>query len=194
MCVFAGARPGSDPAHADAARTLGGLLARHGIALVYGGGSVGLMGAVADAVLAAGGEAIGVIPQALIDREVAHHGLTELRTVASMHERKAAMSELSDAVIALPGGLGTLDELMEALTWSQLGIDSKPCGLLNVNGYYDPLVAQLDRAAAAGFLRGAHEDVLLVDEDPETLLLRLGERAAASARLVARDGASGLAP
>lgn len=210
LCVFAGAGLGSDSAYRNAAQRLGGLLAQRGVALVYGGASVGLMGAAADAVLAAGGEAIGVIPQALIDRELAHRSLTELRTVASMHERKATMSELSDAFLALPGGLGTLDELMEALTWSQLGIHAKPSGLLNVNGYYDELISQLDRAAEEGFLRGEMKETLLIDDDPEALLRRLeecvarGEREQAIGadeervigveRLPASDAAAHLAP
>jgi uncharacterized protein (TIGR00730 family) len=173
LCVYAGASAGEDPIYARAARELGELLAASGIGLVYGGASIGLMGAVADAVLAAGGEAIGVIPTGLARREVAHGGLTELRTVDSMHDRKATMSELSDAFLALPGGLGTLDELLEAATWSQLGIHAKPCGLLNVAGYWDSLLAQLDRAAADGFLRADHRSVLLVESDAATLLEQL---------------------
>jgi uncharacterized protein (TIGR00730 family) len=160
---------------ARAARDLGGLLAQSGIGLVYGGASIGLMGAVADAVLGAGGEAIGVIPVGLRRREVAHDGLSELRTVGSMHERKATMSELADAFVALPGGLGTLDELLEAATWTQLGIHAKPCGLLNVGGYWDSLLAQLDRAGEDGFLRADHRRVLLVDTDPVALLRRLSQ-------------------
>lgn len=174
LCVYAGASPGADPIFQAAARELGELLARSGVGLVYGGASIGLMGAVADAVLAGGGEAIGVIPTGLKRREVAHTGLSELRTVDSMHERKAAMSELADAFLALPGGLGTLDELFEAATWTQLGIHAKPCGLLNVGGYWDHLVAQLDRAGSEGFLRSDHREVLIVDDDPQTLLERLG--------------------
>lgn len=170
LCVYAGASTGNDPAHERAARSLGELLAANGIGLVYGGASIGLMGAVADVVLEAGGEAIGVIPTGLRRREVAHDGLTELRTVSSMHERKAMMSELADAFVALPGGLGTLDELLEAATWSQLGIHAKPCGLLNVGGYWDSLIAQLDRAGADGFLRADHRRVLLVESDPAALL------------------------
>lgn len=170
LCVYAGASTGNDPAHERAARSLGELLAANGIGLVYGGASIGLMGAVADVVLEAGGEAIGVIPTGLRRREVAHDGLTELRTVSSMRERKAMMSELADAFVALPGGLGTLDELLEAATWSQLGIHAKPCGLLNVGGYWDSLIAQLDRAGADGFLRADHRRVLLVESDPAALL------------------------
>ncbi len=173
LCVYAGASPGSDPVFARAARDLGELLAQSGIGLVYGGASIGLMGAVADAVLGAGGEAIGVIPTGLKRREVAHERLSELRTVGSMHERKATMNELADAFLALPGGLGTLDELLEAATWTQLGIHAKPCGLLNVRGYWDSLIAQLDRAAEDGFLRADHREVLLVDTDSAALLQRL---------------------
>jgi uncharacterized protein (TIGR00730 family) len=173
LCVYAGASPGGDPVFARAAWDLGELLAQSGVGLVYGGASIGLMGAVADAVLGAGGEAIGVIPTGLKRREVAHERLSELRTVGSMHERKATMSELADAFIALPGGLGTLDELLEAATWTQLGIHAKPCGLLNVRGYWDSLIAQLDRAAEDGFLRADHREVLLVDTDSAALLQRL---------------------
>jgi uncharacterized protein (TIGR00730 family) len=173
ICVYAGSNPGTDPAYADAARALATLLATRGIGLVYGGGKVGLMGVVADAALAAGGEAIGVMPRALIDREIGHPGLTELKVVGSMHERKALMAELSDAFVAVPGGIGTLDELIEVYTWSQLGIHEKACGLLNVNGYYDGLVAFLDHAVGAGFLRAQHRAVLSVAADPGELLDRL---------------------
>ena len=137
VCVYAGSNPGSDPAYAEAARALASLLAERGIGLVFGGGKVGLMGVLADTALAAGGEVIGVMPQALVDREIGHPGLTELRVVGSMHERKALMAELSDAFVAVPGGIGTLEELIEVYTWSQLGIHDKPCGVLNVRGYYD---------------------------------------------------------
>src|SRR5579871_639763 len=145
VCVFCGSSSGLRSSYAEAARRLGWTLAGHKVGLVYGGGKVGLMGTVADAVLERGGEAIGVIPQPLVAREIAHPGLTELRIVSSMHERKALMADLSDAFIALPGGYGTLEEFAEALTWSQLGIHKKPCGLLNVAGYYDNLIAFLDR-------------------------------------------------
>ena len=173
VCVYAGSNPGSDPAYAEGARELASVLAERGIGLVYGGGRVGLMGVLADTVLAAGGEAIGVMPQALIDREIGHPGLTDLRVVDSMHERKAQMAELSDAFVAVPGGIGTLEELIEVYTWSQLGIHDKACGLLNVRGYYDPLAAQLDRAVAEGFLRPQHRAVLSVASDPADLLDRL---------------------
>jgi uncharacterized protein (TIGR00730 family) len=170
ICVYAASNPGTDPAYADAARSLGAALAERDIAIVYGGGKVGLMGVTADAALAAGGEVIGVMPQALIDREIGHTGLSELRVVDSMHERKALMAELADAFIALPGGIGTLEELIEVYTWSQLGIHDKACGVLNVNGYYDALAAFLDHAVTAGFLRPQHRAVLTVADTPEELL------------------------
>lgn len=173
ICVFCGSSSGVQAVHAQAAQAVGALLCRRGIELVYGGGNVGLMGVLADACLAARGRVIGVIPQALVDREVAHLGLTELRVVSSMHERKAVMAELSDAFVALPGGYGTWEELFEMLTWSQLGIHCKPCGLLNVNGYYDPLLDLADRAVSEGFLREVNRNLLLSDNDPERLLDRL---------------------
>jgi uncharacterized protein (TIGR00730 family) len=170
VCVYAGSNPGSDPAYAEAARALAALMAERGIGLVYGGGKVGLMGVLADTILAAGGEAIGVMPQALIDREIGHPGLTDLKVVHSMHERKALMAELADAFVAVPGGIGTLEELIEIYTWSQLGIHDKPCGVLNVRGYYDDLAAFLDHAVQEGFLRAEHRAVLTVAEDPAALL------------------------
>jgi len=173
VCVYAGSNAGADPAYREAAAALAGVLAGHGIGLVYGGGRVGLMGVLADTMLARGGEAIGVIPQALVDREVGHGGLTELRIVASMHERKAEMAELADAFVAVPGGIGTLEELIEVYTWSQLGLHEKPCGVLNVNGYYDGLVAWLDHAVTEGFLRAPHRAVLQVADTPAELLDRL---------------------
>ena len=156
-----------------AAREVGRLLAERGIVLVYGGGKVGLMGAVADACLTAGGQAIGVIPQLLVDKEIAHRGLTDLRIVQTMHERKALMADLADAFLAMPGGYGTWDELCEVLTWSQIGIQYKASGLLNVNGYYDPLLAMADRAVADGFLPEVHRELLLTDSDPARLLTYL---------------------
>ena len=144
VCVFCGSQPGDDPAYEGAAWALGETLAAMGIELVYGGGHVGLMGAIADAALAAGGEVTGVMPRALVDREIAHTGLSRLHVVGSMHERKAMMSELSEGFVALPGGSGTLEEFFEVLTWAQLGEHGKPCGLLNVAGYYDPLLAVFD--------------------------------------------------
>ena len=173
LCVYCGSSAGAQPAYAEAAHALGTLLAREGVGLVTGGGRVGLMGVVADAVLAAGGEATGVIPQALMDREVGHEGLTALHVVGSMHERKALMAHLSDAFVALPGGLGTLEEIAEMLTWAQLGLHPKPCGLLDVAGYYAPLVRFFDHATAERFVRPEHRALLAVESDPERLLGRL---------------------
>jgi hypothetical protein len=170
VLVFCGSSPGARPEYVEAATALGGLLAARELELVYGGASVGLMGAIADATLAAGGKAIGVIPNRLVQAEVAHAGLTDLRIVETMHERKALMAELSDAVIALPGGTGTLDELFELFTWSQLGLHRMPLGLLNVVGYWDPLLAFLKHAVAERFLRTEHLATLLVSHEPEALL------------------------
>jgi len=172
ICVFCGSSPGHDPRYLEAARDMGRVLAGRGLGLVYGGGSVGLMGAVADAALAAGGEVIGVIPQVLQIRELAHRGLTTLHVVGSMHERKALMAELSDGFVALPGGMGTLEELSEVLTWAQLGLHARPIGLLDVAGYYRPLAEFFDRAVGAGFLRPAHRALLLVGDQPGALLDR----------------------
>jgi len=160
VCVFCGSSAPADPRYRDAARALGALLARRGVDLVYGGGSVGLMGELADAALGHGGRVTGVIPVGLFAREVGHTGLTELHEVASMHERKQLMYDLSDAFIALPGGLGTLEELAEVATWSQLGLHSKPVVLLDVDGFWEPLVSQLDRMAAAGLLKPASRDLI----------------------------------
>ncbi len=173
LCVYCGSSPGARPVYAEAAAALGTLLAREGIGLVTGGGRVGLMGVVADAVLAAGGEAVGVIPQALMDREVGHEGLTDLHVVSTMHERKALMAHLSDAFVALPGGLGTLEEIAEMLTWAQLGLHPKPCGLLDVAGYYAPLVRFFDHATTERFVRPEHRALLVVERDPERLLEQL---------------------
>jgi uncharacterized protein (TIGR00730 family) len=173
VTVYCGSNPGTDPAFAEATRELATLLASSGIRVVYGGGHVGLMGLLADTAMAAGGEVVGVMPQALIDREIGHRGLDDLRVVASMHERKALMAELGDAFIALPGGIGTLEELIEVYTWSQLGMHRKPLGVLNVNGYYDALGAFLDDAAEQRFLRPQHRQVLIFEAEPETLLARL---------------------
>ena len=170
ICVFCGSHFGKDPAYSAAAVELGGRLAERGLGLVYGGGAVGLMGVLADAVMAAGGEVIGVIPRSLRDREVAHHGLTELQVVDSMHQRKQLMYAQADAVVALPGGIGTLDELFESLTWNQLGIHLKPAGLLNVGGYFDPLIAMLDRTFEQGFLGRRYADFLLLDSSVAGLL------------------------
>jgi uncharacterized protein (TIGR00730 family) len=173
ICVFCGSSSGTGEIYLQAAREVGRLLCERDIELVYGGGRVGLMGAVADACLAAGGRVTGVIPQLLVDKEVAHRGLTELCVVQTMHERKARMADLADAFLALPGGYGTWDELCEVLTWSQIGIQRKASALLNVNGYYDPLLAMADRAVAEGFLRDIHRELLLTDTDPVRLLDRL---------------------
>jgi uncharacterized protein (TIGR00730 family) len=173
ICVFCGSSSGIRPIYQQAAQAVGQLLCRRGIELVYGGGRVGLMGIVADACLSEGGRVIGVIPQALADKEVAHTGLTELRIVGSMHERKTMMGDLSDAFVALPGGFGTWEEFFEVLTWAQLGIQRKACGMLNVDGYYDPLLQMADRALSEGFVREGHRDLLLSDADPERLLDRL---------------------
>jgi len=178
VCVFCGSSAGTRGIYRQAAQTVGRQLCERGIELVYGGGRVGLMGILADACLDAGGRVIGVIPQALADREVAHTGLTELRIVGSMHERKALMADLSDAFVSLPGGFGTWEEFFEVLTWAQLGIQRKACGLLNVNGYYDPLLEMADRALSEGFLREGHRELLLADADPERLLARLSNYAA----------------
>jgi uncharacterized protein (TIGR00730 family) len=172
ICVFCGSSTGNDPAYIEAAQTLGRLFAREGIALVYGGGSVGLMGELADAVLGSGGEVIGVIPHALWAREVGHRGLTDLRIVDTMHERKALMADLADAFIGLPGGLGTLEEIFEVWTWAQLGLHQKPLGFLDVNGFYAPLMEFLDRAVRARFVREEHRAIALVARDPEALLRR----------------------
>lgn len=174
VCVFCGSSPGGQPAYLAAAAALGGLVARRGLGLVYGGASIGLMGAVADAALAGGGEVVGVIPAALEAKEIAHERLTRLEVVSSMHERKARMSELADAFIALPGGMGTLEELSEMLTWAQLGLHRKPCGLLDVAGYWRPLVSFLDHAVQEQFLRPQHRALLVVEQEPDALLDALG--------------------
>jgi uncharacterized protein (TIGR00730 family) len=173
ICVFCGASPGRDPRYAVAAAAVGADLARRGIELVYGGGRLGLMGTLADAALAAGGRVTGVIPSGLVDRELAHPGVSELRIVATLHERKAVMAELADAFIALPGGLGTLEELAEVLSWAQLGLHTKPIGALDVGGFWEPLVGHLDHAAAEGFVSPAHRGLLIVDADLDRLLTRL---------------------
>ena len=172
VCVFCGSSPGVNSQYADLAHRLGGILVRRGLTLVYGGGNVGLMGMLADAVLKDGGQVIGVIPQSLVDLEVAHAGLPDLRIVASMHERKALMADLADGFIALPGGIGTLEEFCEILTWAQLGLHQKPCGLVNVAGYFDHLMAFLDHSVGERFLRPEHRGMVLVEADPEKLLDR----------------------
>ena len=173
VCVFCGSSPGARPAYAEATAEVAGLLVGEGIGVVYGGGHVGLMGVLADAAMAAGGEVIGVMPQALVDREIAHGRISELRVVGSMHERKALMAELSDAFIALPGGAGTLDELFEVYTWAQLGLHDKPCGLLDVEDYYAGLAAFLDHAVRERFVREEHRAMLIVERDPRALIGRL---------------------
>lgn len=173
LCVFCGSSPGNNPDYAAVGRELGRLLAERGIRLVFGGGKVGIMGIVADAALDRGGEVIGVIPHALMQRELAHQGLTELRVTNSMHERKALMAELSDGFIALPGGIGTLEELCEVLTWAQLGLHGKPCGLINTARFYDPFVSFLDHAVVERFIRPEHRAILLIEERPEALLTRM---------------------
>ncbi|WP_370655553.1 TIGR00730 family Rossman fold protein [Candidatus Binatus sp.] len=173
VCVFCGSSPGRTPEYIDAAVNLGRAMAARGIGLVYGGASVGLMGAIADAVLQAGGDVVGVIPESLVKYEVAHRGLPDLRVVRSMHERKAAMADLADGFIAMPGALGTLDEFFEVLTWSQLGEHTKPCGLLNVGGYYTQMLAFLDHAVDERFLRSQHRGMLLVETEPIAMLDRL---------------------
>ena len=170
ICVFCGSNTGAGSFYIDAARGLGQLFAREGIALVYGGGSVGLMGELADAVLHAGGEVVGVIPHALWAREVGHRGLTDLRIVDTMHERKAMMADLADAFIALPGGLGTLEEIFEIWTWAQLGLHTKPVGFLDVAGFYAPLMQFLDRSVRERFLKEPHRAIAIIESDPEELL------------------------
>jgi len=173
ICVYCGSSPGKDPAFLQAARELGTLLAKRGHTLVYGGGNTGLMGVVADAVLAAGGRVVGVIPDHLVRREVGHSGLTEQHVVASMHERKAKMVSLADDFLALPGGVGTLEEIIEVFVWMQLGLHAKPCALLNVNGYYDPLINYLTHMTQQRFLRPEHLSQLIVAREPSEALDRL---------------------
>jgi uncharacterized protein (TIGR00730 family) len=173
LCVFCGSSPGARPAYGEAAEELGRLLVAEGIGLVYGGGKVGLMGRLADAVLGEGGEAIGVMPEALVAKEIGHAGLSDLRVVGSMHERKALMADLSDGFVALPGGLGTLEELFEVYTWSQLGLHLKPCALLDVDGYYEGVATWLTHAVEERFVREDHRDMLIVESDPRGLLERL---------------------
>jgi uncharacterized protein (TIGR00730 family) len=170
VCVFCGSNVGHHPAYAEAATVMGALLARRGIGLVYGGGNVGLMGVIAEAVLDLGGEVIGVIPRALAQREIAHERVTALHVVDSMHTRKAMMADLADAFVALPGGVGTFEEFFEAVTWTQLGLHRKPCGLLNVNGFYAPLAAFIDKAVSEGFIKPVHRAAIVVDSDPERLI------------------------
>ena len=174
VCVFCGSNGGADPAYVEAARRVGVGLAERGLRLVYGGGRVGMMGAVADAALASGGEVVGVIPEQIVALEIGHRGLDDLRVVGSMHERKALMAELADAFIALPGGIGTFEELFEVFTWAQLGLHRKPLGLLDVAGYYAPLEAMLDHAVEQRFLRAETRAMLVRDDTLEALLERFG--------------------
>ncbi len=173
ICVFCGASPGARPEYRAATAELARMLAAEGIGVVYGGGGVGLMGALADAVLAEGGEITGVIPRSLVDREIAHRNVADMRVVDSMHERKALMEDLADAFVALPGGIGTLEELFEVYTWAQLGLHQKPCALLNVEGYYDGIADFLGHAVAERFLREETRALLMVESDPATLIERL---------------------
>jgi uncharacterized protein (TIGR00730 family) len=179
LCVFCGSSTGRRPEYRAAARRLGELLAGRGVGLVFGAGHIGLMGVVADAVLAGGGETVGVIPQALVDKELAHRGLTELRVVGTMHQRKSLMADLSDGFAALPGGYGTADEFFEVLTWAQLGLHAKPIGLLNVASFFDPLLAWVDHCVGEGFIRTEHRALLQMSGDPEGLLEMLSRYRAA---------------
>jgi uncharacterized protein (TIGR00730 family) len=175
LCVFCGSSPGTNPLHRQMAQRLGAALAARHITLVYGGGGIGLMGALADATLAAGGEVIGVIPEGLASKEVAHQNLSELEVVRTMHERKARMADLADAFLALPGGMGTFDELFEILTWAQLGIHRHPIGLLNIDHYFDPLIHMVDHAVREGFVSPAHRDLILVADSVDDWFNRLTE-------------------
>src|SRR6478736_9691705 len=175
ICVFCGSSPGRRPAYEDAARAMGRELVERGIGLVYGGGNVGLMGVIADTVMQAGGEVVGVIPQALVDREIANIDITDLRIVDSMHTRKAMMADLSDAFIAMPGGVGTFEEFFEAVTWTQLGVHRKPCGLLNAGAFYSPLALFIDQAVTEGFIKPVHRQIIVVDDDPGRLVDALAQ-------------------
>jgi uncharacterized protein (TIGR00730 family) len=176
ICVFCGSSRGVNNAYETAARAFAEVAVRRGIRLVYGGASVGLMGAIADAALHAGGDVVGVIPRGLVEREIAHPGLTKLHVVDTMHERKAMMSELADAFVALPGGLGTLEELFEVWTWGMLGLHAKPYGILDVDGYYSPLIDFLDHAAAEGFIRPSQRAMLVIENDAMRLIDKLASR------------------
>jgi hypothetical protein len=188
ICVFCGSNPGVEPAYCRAAGELGQMLARRGVTLIYGGGNVGVMGALADGALRAGGKVIGVIPHGLVIKEAAHGGVTEMRVVDSMHQRKAMMADLSDGFIALPGGLGTLEETFEVVTWAQLGIHHKPCAMLNVAGYYDRLIDFLNFAVEQALIRPEHRETILVDDDPSRLLDRMAAyESSVSERWVGRD-------
>ncbi|HWK35073.1 TIGR00730 family Rossman fold protein [Sphingomonas sp.] len=175
LAIYCGSATPADPVYVESARTVGRTLAERGIGVVYGGGRLGLMGAVADGALAAGGEVIGVIPQALVDAEVAHRGLTELHIVGTMHERKQAFTDLSDGFVTLPGGTGTMDELWEAMSWAQIGYHANPVGLLNVAGYYDGLITFVETMGDVGFLRAQHRGLLIVDDTLDGLLARMAD-------------------
>jgi uncharacterized protein (TIGR00730 family) len=184
VCIFCGSSTGVRPEYRAAAEEVAIQLAKRDVGIVFGGGCVGLMGVVADTALAHGGHVTGVIPSAMVAREIAHRGLPDLRILASMHERKALMASLSDAFIALPGGFGTFEEFCEVVTWTQLGLHRKPCGLLNIEGYYDPLVGLFDRAVADGFIRPENRQIVVSDSDPAALIERLVERPLAAAQPV----------
>ncbi|MEX3841385.1 MULTISPECIES: TIGR00730 family Rossman fold protein [unclassified Paraburkholderia] len=173
VCVYCGSSPGANPVYTEAAQAFGRALVASNLALVYGGGKVGLMGVIADTVMEGGGRAIGVIPKLLVDKEVGHVGLTELHVVPDMHHRKKMMADLSDAFVAMPGGAGTLEELFEVYTWAQLGYHRKPVGVLNIGGFYDPLMALLDHTVREGFMRQTYRDMLQTDGDPVALIARL---------------------
>jgi len=175
VCVFCGSSDGVREAYREAAEQLGQTLAHRGLGLVYGGGRLGLMGALADAAMGAGAQVTGVIPRSLVAKELAHRGVADMRVVGSMHERKALMADLSDAFITLPGGFGTLEEFFEVLSWSQLGLHGKPCGILNAAGFYDKLLALLDHTIDEAFVRAGHRSLVLVEDDPSKLLDRLAE-------------------
>lgn len=190
VCVYCGSNEGRLPVYAEAARSLGRALVERGLDLVYGGASVGIMGVLADTVLSLGGRVTGVMPESIVRKEVAHRGLTELRVTSSMHERKMTMADLSDAFVALPGGIGTLEEVFEAWTWAQLGLHAKPCGLLNVAGYYDGLIAFLDHTVAERFVKEANRAMLIVSDDPSDLLDRFeGYRAPAVEKWIRKGDA-----
>jgi len=173
VCVYCGSSPGLNPVYADAAKAFGDALVAENLGLVYGGGKVGLMGVIADTVMDGGGRAIGVIPELLLNKEVGHQGLTELHVVPDMHQRKKMMADLSDAFVALPGGAGTLEELFEVYTWAQLGYHHKPVALLNIDGFYDPLIALLQHTVREGFMRKTYLDLLQVDSDPAALIAKI---------------------
>ncbi|MFV0388297.1 MAG: TIGR00730 family Rossman fold protein [Pyrinomonadaceae bacterium] len=175
VCVFCGSNMGLKPIYAESAKKLGKALVERNLELVYGGGRVGLMGVIAETVLELGGTAIGIIPESLAKKEIAYHGLNELIVVESMHKRKAMMEEFSDGFIALPGGFGTFEELCEMVTWGQLGFHRKPCGILNIDGFYDPLIQLFDESTSEGFIRSEHRETVLIEAEPEKILLQMEE-------------------